>query len=200
VARFRRGFRGGSRPVRGVEWCGWNQPTVATVTSNAGEKVICSYADLRKYTDPTIMRIRGDLWFAQGYDETAGSEQQTARGTTIACGIIPVASELGAGTGPDPLDPLDMVKDWMWLKMVSVKVERIPVAQQTSGTTSSNAFIVAPIDANSLVHVIVDIKAKRKMKSGEELRLLYRGVNSAAPGLEAYDCYMTGSLRILIKE
>jgi hypothetical protein len=199
VAPFRRRFSGrSSRPVRGTDWCAFNQATVAVINTTTGFKIICDEATLAKYTDPTVVRIRGTLWFAQGYDGSP-SGSLTARGSSIGVGIAVMDAQAGALW--DPLSAADIANDWMWIEQVAVAVERIPVPQQTSGSTTSNPFIVSPgADSHSLVKVPVDIKAMRKIRRGYDLKLIYRSVSSASPGISFFESYVTGLLRVLIKE
>jgi len=186
MARFRRGFAG--RKPRRLEWCSAGE--VGTEGSSfpvTDSMVICDDVELNKYTDPTIVRVRGNITV-----ELERSHSTLTQTLVYAFGLIVL--DLNVITVSDILTT-SVTRDWMWLHYGRIKSERhtYPVwngSTVLTSTTTSTAY-------TGFAQIPVDVRAMRRVKRSEQLHLVFSCRASDEPGASVR---VGALLRALIKE
>lgn len=158
----------------------------------AAAVAITTDADLQLHggEDAVVERIRGRILFYGGRNTPAGPAAAAMwarllivqQDVNAASGIAPIDYTTGVGLGRDNI---------LWSRDILI-----------SGTTVIGNGTAAAAETGTLndYWVDVDVKARRKIRSGEHLFLDLQTVDfSAVAGNEPVDALMAGGLRILMK-
>ena len=188
MARFRRSFRGrGRSPARRLKWCSpGNSPfSLAVNQDSLTGVVVCSAAELAAFTDPTIVRVKGDLILS-----LSNSNSTVAQATDYTLALLVCDGNLGTY---DPTTSAAADSPWMWLKHGRLVVNQMPV-----WNGAAIEFRGYGGGAWTMDQIHVDVKAMRRCLGNASLQLwlkLTNGVNVANGAL-----VMRGLLRALVKE
>jgi len=170
---------------RRVEWDGlYFNEDLSNDTSD--DITLISASELEDYSDPTIVRLRGEILFqlqrTYEADPTSGTSLDFWAGITLAHHDITAAQ----------IDAKDPKVPWLWTCSGRLWA---PLESQINGYTG--AKYVVKIQGYRRSEKTVDVKGMRRVKHGEALRLVVTSeqITGTSTGIG-----VIGHVRALIKE
>jgi len=172
MARFRRSFRRSrGRPARGSTWIPFNPigdvawPQAGAVVdfswtgANSAEAIAISHEVFSKWVDPTIVRVRGDV-----YVTCLSQGNAAAVGGFVAVGLIEIEQ---GGTTQGPIT--DAYRDWLWIRSGYIGMRSNPTPVWNSFSNSVQYISPYQHAGDHFMRFELDARAMRKMDAGNEL-------------------------------
>lgn len=197
MRRMRAG--GPRRPRRPVDWIvsSWPNRSQWSLTwpmNAAALLALITPADLEAKDDKlTVLRIRGSISIGKFLDPLG---VEATRFPTVHWGIMVQESDnADAVLLQDPMDDIDADGKWLWLDQV-VDYSGVRLLEN----------VAAPVGTNNFVQSMkwpVDVKAKRKMGSRDQLILWVHVQGADILGVpltaDGSTCLLSASIRTLVK-
>ena len=187
MRRPRSFHRRSGKPVHPTTWC---VPANGIVDLTLGAaspstQVLCSAAELLKFTSPTLVRIKGDLTVGSTSTALVQESHVLTMGIIVADEDLVFTDLMGSVQG--------LQRPWLWLWSGSVGT--IPKSEPRF--TSAGAFVALEQSfQNTRDQVHVDVKAMRRVPENSQVYIVGSVIDFFGSG----DALVRGTLRLLIKE
>lgn len=187
----RRFTRRGGKPLHPTKWLSQDFFDTSETTEGTFSVEVVDYLRFADFTNPTVVRIRGQIWVSLTRNDATTSE-----GIEFAMGIIPVPDTFDNDDMSSLLTQQGAENQWMYYHVGRLQSQLISFALFNSSGSSTGNTSGSYSGPSAFEIIDIDVKAMRRMKPGDSLRLFSTWATSTG----APDFRLSGQLRVLTKE